>query len=199
MQRHSHHLNLRSFEVDVFNTQNPETTQNRINSALDRLETLTNNTAIENISQSTKDRIQALANSLNASDITKTLRKITEVLEELTTQQANTSNEPTLQKQTTATDPPQKRAFATAAASRKVVIRVPTLEEPPSLRYHPRRVTVIIPEKPPVHARAAVNKIVSTIKAKLRKLGASFKVQSASRRTLATCYSVPTPEMQPKW
>ena len=68
VQRHSHHLNLRSFEDDVFNTQNPDTTQNRINSALDRLETLVNDATIENISQSTKDRIQALANRLNGND-----------------------------------------------------------------------------------------------------------------------------------
>ena len=132
------------------------------------------------MSQSTKDTIQTPANRLNGNDISKTLDKITEVLKKLTIRQQNTSNEPTLQKQTTATDPPQKRVFAKAAASRKVVIRVPTLEEPPSLRYHLRRVIIIIPEKPPVHARAPANKIVSTINAKLHKLGASFKVQSAS-------------------
>ena len=107
MQRHSHRPNLRSFEDDGFNTQNPETTQNRINSALERLETLIDNATIENISQSTKHRIQALANRPNGNDISKTLRKITEVLENLTTQQENASNEPTLQKQTTATDLPR--------------------------------------------------------------------------------------------
>ena len=147
-QGHSHHSHLRSFEDDVLNTEGPETTQNRINSALDRLETLVNNATIENISQSTKDRTQALTNRPNGNDISKTLGKITEVLEKLTTQQENTSNGPTPQKQTTTMDPPQKRTFAQAAVSRKVVIRVPTVEEPPSLRYHPRRVPGERPERP---------------------------------------------------
>ena len=95
MQRHSHRPTLTSFEDDVFNIQNPETTQNRINNVLDRLESLVNNATIDNIGQSTEDRIQALANRLNGNDISKTLGKITEVLEKLTTQQENTSNEPT--------------------------------------------------------------------------------------------------------
>ena len=86
---------MRSFEDDVFNIQNPETTQNRINSVLDRLESLVNNAKIDNIGQSTKDRIQDLANRLNGNDISKTLSKITEVFERLTTRQENTSNEPT--------------------------------------------------------------------------------------------------------
>ena len=86
---------MRSFEDNVFNIQNPETTQNRINSVLDRLESLFNNATIDNIGQSTKDRIQALANRLNGNDISKRLGKITKVLEKLTTQQENTSNEPT--------------------------------------------------------------------------------------------------------
>ncbi len=73
----------------MFNTQNPETA---LNSTLDRLENLINNATIENVNQSTKDRIQALANRLNGNDISKTLGKVTEVLEKLTTQQESTLN-----------------------------------------------------------------------------------------------------------
>ena len=61
--------NLRLFGNDVFNTQNPETAQNRINRAVDRLEDLINNAAIDNVSQSAKDGTQALANRLNGNDI----------------------------------------------------------------------------------------------------------------------------------
>ena len=67
---------MRSFEDDVFNIQNPETTQNRINSILDHLESLVNNATTDNIVQSTKYRIQALVNRLNGNDISKTLGKI---------------------------------------------------------------------------------------------------------------------------
>ena len=66
-----------------------------IRSVPDRLESLVNNATIDNIGQSTRDRIQALANRLNGNNISKTLGKITKVLEKLTTQQENASNEPT--------------------------------------------------------------------------------------------------------
>ena len=89
---------MKSFEDDVFDVQNSETTQNRISSILDRVESLVNNATIDNIGHSTKDRIQALANRLNGNDISKTLGKITKVLEKLTTQQGSTSNEPTAHK-----------------------------------------------------------------------------------------------------
>ena len=65
----------------MFDTQNPETTLNRINNTLDRLENLINNVTIENISQSTKDWIQVLANRLNGRDISKTLGEITSARE----------------------------------------------------------------------------------------------------------------------
>ena len=73
------------FNDDVFNTQQPDNATNRINNILDRLENLINDTPVENVSQSAKDRIQALSNRLNGNDINKTLGKITEVLEKLTT------------------------------------------------------------------------------------------------------------------
>ena len=47
--------NLKSFDDDVFDTQSPDTSLSRINSTLDRLEIILNNTAIENISQSAED------------------------------------------------------------------------------------------------------------------------------------------------
>ena len=58
--------NLRPFDDDVLNTQTPETALSRINSILERLEGLLNNTAIENVSQFAKNR-----NSLNSNHITK--------------------------------------------------------------------------------------------------------------------------------
>ena len=139
---------MRSFN-DVFNTQISETALNRINSTLDRLENLINNQQrmIENVSQSTKDRIQALANRVNS----KTVGKITDVLEKLTTQQESTPNVATLNGLTAQTKPPQKRTFAKVATGRKIATRVPTAEEPPSLRHHPRRVIGIMEQKPPVH------------------------------------------------
>jgi hypothetical protein len=189
-----HQPTLRSFENDVFNTQNPETTQTWINSALDHLENLVNNATIENINQSTKDRIQALANRLNGNDIGKTLGKITEVLEKLTTQ-GNTPNETTPHEQKTANEHPQKRTFAKVAASKKVTTRTPKAEEPPSLRHHPRRVIVITQEKPPVHARTPAIKFVSMINAKLQELNATFKVQSASWTDAGNLvFIVPTPD-----
>ena len=54
---------------------------------------------MEEVSQSTKDRIQALLNRLNGNDINKMLGKITEVLEKLTTQQES------MQSTTTPKDP----------------------------------------------------------------------------------------------
>ena len=94
-QQHSHRPTLRSFEDDLFDIQNPETTQNRINSILNHLKSLVNNATTDNIVQSTKYKIQALVNRLNGNDISKALGKITQVLEKLTIQQKNTSNEPT--------------------------------------------------------------------------------------------------------
>ena len=150
---------------------------------------------IENVSQSMKDRIQALVNRLNSNDISRTLGKTTEVFEKLTTQQANTSNEPTPHTQTTAMDPPQKQTFAKATASRKVVTCIQTVEEPLSLRHHLRRVIIIMQEKPPVHAQVPAIKIVSTINMKLHKLKASFKVQSASWTDISNLVLiVPTPK-----
>ena len=58
---------------DVFTTQNPDTALCRINSILDRLESLLNNSAIEDVSQSVKERIQALVNRLNGNDLNQTL------------------------------------------------------------------------------------------------------------------------------
>ena len=48
-----------------------------MNSTLDRLESPLNHTAIENVSQSAQDRIQALGDRLNGNDMNKTLGKIT--------------------------------------------------------------------------------------------------------------------------
>ena len=90
--RHSHRSTLRPFNDDIFNTHNPGTARNRLNSTLDRLESLINKAAIENVSQSAKDRMQALANRLNGNDVNKTLGKMAQALEKLTTQQENTPN-----------------------------------------------------------------------------------------------------------
>ena len=81
--RHSHRPTLRSFDDDVFNTKNPDSALSKIKSNLDRLEGLINNAAIKNISQSAKDRTQALANRLNGNAMNKTLGEITEVLEKV--------------------------------------------------------------------------------------------------------------------
>ena len=131
--------------------QNQDTVTNRINSALDRLESLINNVTIENISQSAKDRIQALANRLSGNDINKMLGKITEVLEKLTTQQESTQHATIPKVPTSETKPHQKPTFTKVAVSRKVTTRIPKAEEPPSLRHHLRRVIVLMEEKPPVH------------------------------------------------
>ena len=168
------------FNDDIFNTRNPDTVSNRINNTLERLESLINDTPLENISQSAKDRIQALSNRLNGNDINKTLGKITEVLEKLTTQQESTQNATAPKNATPETTPPQKPTFAKVAASRRVVTRVPTAEEPPSLRHHPRRVIIIMEEKPPVHARPPANRMVNTINARLVELEAPVRAQSAS-------------------
>ena len=85
-RRHSHSPTLRLFDDDVFNTKNPDSALSKMNSNLDRLEGLINNAAIENVSQSPRDRIQALANRLNGNDMNQTLGEITDVLEKLTTQ-----------------------------------------------------------------------------------------------------------------
>ena len=70
---------------------------------LNRFGSLLNNAAIENVSKSTKDTFQALANRLNGNDINKTPGKIAEALEILTAQQ----DESTLNA-TTLKDPRQK-------------------------------------------------------------------------------------------
>ena len=70
--RHSHRPTLGSVDDVVFNTQNPDTALNRINSTLNRSGSLLNNVAIENVSKSTKDTFQALANRLNGNDMNKT-------------------------------------------------------------------------------------------------------------------------------
>ena len=101
--RHSHRPTLRSLDDNVFNTQNPDTALNKINSTLNRFGSLLNNLVFENVSKSAKDRIQALANRLNGNDMNKTPRKITAALEMLTTQQ----EESTLNA-TTLKDPRQK-------------------------------------------------------------------------------------------
>lgn len=193
-QRQSHRPTL-NFDEDVFNTQNTDKTVNGINGALDRLERLVNDATLENISQSVKDRIQALANRLNGNDINKTLGKITEVLEKLTAQQENTQIATTQKDPTLETTPPQKQTFAKVVASKKTTTRVPTAEEPPSLRHHPRRVIVLMEEKPPVHARPPANKVVNTINTKLQELGARFKTQSASWTDAGNLVLiVPTPD-----
>ena len=209
--RQNHPPPLR-FDEDIFNTQNQDTMTNRINSALDRLESLINDTTIENISQSTKDRIQALTNRLSGNDINKTLGKITEVLKKLTTQQESTQHATILKdltpetkphqkqnhtrnKTTPETKPHQKPTFAKVAASRKVTTRIPKAEEPPSLRHHLRRVIVLMEEKPPVHAQMPANKVVNNINAKLQEVGAPFKTQSASWTDAGNLVLiVPTPE-----
>ena len=77
---------MRSFDDDVFNTKNLGSTLSKMNSNLNRLEGLINNAAIENVSQSPRDRIEALANRVNGNNMNKMLGEITEVLEKLTTQ-----------------------------------------------------------------------------------------------------------------
>ena len=62
---------------------------------------------MEEVSQSAKDRIQALSNRLNGNDINKMLGKITEVLEKLTTQQESTQSTTTLKDPTPETTPLQ--------------------------------------------------------------------------------------------
>ena len=89
---------------------------------------------IKNISQSAKDRIQALASRLNGNNINKTLGKITEVLEKLTTQQESTQSTSILKGPTSEMTPPQKQTFAKVAAGRKITTCILTAEEPPSLR-----------------------------------------------------------------
>ena len=73
--RHSHRPTLRSLHDDVFNTQNPDTTLNGINSTLNQFGSLLNNAALENVSKSTKDTFQALANRLNGNDMNKLRRQ----------------------------------------------------------------------------------------------------------------------------
>ena len=111
-----------------------------------------NNTQMEDISQSAKDRILALSNRLNGNDINKMLGKITEVLKKLTTQQENTWITTTPKDQTLEMTQPQKQTYAKATASKKIITHILTAEEPLSLRHHPRRVIVIMEEKPPIHA-----------------------------------------------
>ena len=107
---------------------------------------------MEEVSQSAKDRIQALSNRLNRNDINKMLGKITEVLEKLTTQQESTQSTTTLKDPTPETTPLQKQTYVKVMASRKIITHIPTAEEPPNLRHHPRRVIIIMEDKPPVHA-----------------------------------------------
>ena len=71
------HPNLRPFDDDVLNMQTWKPPKKRINSTLDRLESLLNYTAIENVSHSAQDRIPTPANRPNSKDINKTLGKIT--------------------------------------------------------------------------------------------------------------------------
>ena len=70
--------NLKSFDDDVFDTQSPDTSLSRINSTLDRLEIILNNTAIENISQSAKDGSRQ-SRTAEQQRYNKTLGKITQV------------------------------------------------------------------------------------------------------------------------
>ena len=147
------------------------------------------------VSQSAKDRVQALTNRLNSNDINRMLGKITEVLEKLTAQQESTQNRTTLKNPTPEMTPPQKPTFAKVAGSRKIATHIPMAEEPPSLRHHPRRVIVLMEEKPPVHACTPANKMVSTINKKLQEIGAPFKTQSASWTDAGNLVLiVPTPE-----
>ena len=187
----NHRPTLTPFDDDIFNTQSPEMTQNRINSAIDRLENLINNAEIETINQSAKDRIQALASRLNGNEMNKTLTKISEVLEKLTRPQENT--QPTDIDETS--DQTQTRTFAKVVKDKRITTRIPTAQEPPSLRHHPRRVIVIMEEKPPIHARTPANKIVTNINTRLQELGATFKVQSTSWTDAGNLVIiVPTPE-----
>ena len=104
------------------------------------------------LSQSAKDRILVLLNRLNRNDINITLGKITEVLKKLTTQQENTQKTMTPSDPAPETTIPQKQTYTKAVASKRVTTHIPTVDKPPSLRHHLRRVIVIMEEKPPIHA-----------------------------------------------
>ena len=150
---------------------------------------------MEEVSQSVKDRIQALSNRLNRNDINKTLGKITEVLKKLTTQQESMQSTTTLKDPTPETTPLQKQTYTKVTASRKIITCIPTVEEPPNLRHHPRRVIIIMEDKPPVHAQPPANKMVNMINTKLEVLNAPFKAQSASWTDAGNLVLiVPTPD-----
>ena len=133
--------NLRPFDDDLLNIQSPEAAQNRLNSTLDLLQSLINNETIENVSSSAVNKIQALANGLNGSNISKTLGKIVQVNYPATGEhpERSTPNLTNPKGPTAETKPPQKRTFEKVAAGKKIVIRVLTAEGPPSLRHRPTR------------------------------------------------------------
>ena len=169
--------------------QNLET---NLNSVIDCLENLVNNMAIKNVSQSVKDRIQAITNRLSGNDISKTFAKISNILEKLATPQERTQNTTTINEQATEMNPPQKLTYVKAVTGKKIITHIPTAQEPPSLRHHLRRVIVIMEEK---HTQTPANRIVNNINMQLQELEASFKVQSASwtdARNLVLI--VPTPD-----
>ena len=63
-QNHQPHI---QFNDNIFNTQIPETTANRINNTLEQRKGLINGASPEDISQSPKDRILALSNCYKSS------------------------------------------------------------------------------------------------------------------------------------
>ena len=161
--------------------------QNKLNSTMDCLEHLVNNVVIKNVSQSAKDRIQAITNKMLAK-ITNIPKKLVTTKE--STQVATTANEPVAEM-----NPPQKPTFMKVTAGKKVITCISTAQEPPSLRHHPRQVIVIMEEKLPIHTQTLANRIVTNINMKLQELEASFKVQGTSwthARNLVLIVPTPT-------
>jgi len=80
-----------------------------------------------------KDRIQAITNRLNGNDINTMLVEITKSSRNWPHQTQKAAAEPEAKPNS-----PQKHTFTKVTGLKKIIMYIPTAQEPPSLRHHLR-------------------------------------------------------------